>query len=916
MTVEKVTGIQTITFIILLLFCAQAKAQYFLSTDGKAIVTEDQDTILFRGMGLGGWMVQEGYMLQTAGFASPQHKIKALFEELIGESNTEEFYDAWLSNHVRKSDIDSLKSWGFNMVRLPMHYNLFTLPIEEEPLPGSQTWLDKGFILTDSLISWCRQNEMYVILDLHAAPGGQGYDAGISDYDDTKPSLWESKANRDKTVALWKKLAERYADEPWVAGYDLLNEPNWDLPGNTALRALYKEITDSIRTVDDRHLLFIEGNWFANDFTGLTPPWDANMVYSPHKYWSDNDVAAMQWVIDIQNTFNVPLFLGESGENSNRWFRDAIRLLEDLKIGWAWWPLKKVESISCPLSVTKTPEYQMLLDYWNGNGPKPGVSFAKAALIGLAEGLKTENCRYQQDVIDAMFRQVYSDETIPYKGVHPIPGVIPATDYDMGVIGEAYYDQVNATYQVSSGIFTAWNSGWAYRNDGVDIEPCTDPVNGNGFNLGFLDEGEWTQYEVKVAESGVYNIEVRASSGGSGGRLHFSAGGASISPSSFAPPTGGWQNWETLTIPQVILDSSDRKIRLHIDAAGFNISSFKFVKTGLSPAEVPMKFMAAVTLDEYTIKMNANKFVADPLPNTPEEFEIFVDGVSVPINSITPDPENKRNIIFTVDHLLKSTDEIRMSYNGNSISALDGTELAGFVLEEVENTLFFVHQLPGRIEAEAYAIQSGVSLEETTDNGGGQNIAYLDPGDYLEYEVNILEATDYKMEFRTAALFGTGALQVQLVDDSENVSIISSISFASTGGWQNWITSGKTVSLPKGRYRMRLLVTAAPFNLNWIEVKSTVTAVADPVFEAATLSVFPNPSMGSFNLFFKTEKQQPIQLEIYNQNGQLLVFEEVKDAQEVHKQLLLEGQPAGKYFLVLKLEDGSILSRKLLKVMP
>ena len=115
-----------------------------------------------------------------------------------------------------------------------------------------------------------------------------------SDYDPSKPSLWESPANRDKTVALWKRIAERYADEPWVGGYDLTNEPNWNMAGNIPLRNLYREITDSIRTVDTKHILIVEGNWFANDFTGLTPPWDDNMVYGPHKYWSFNDQASIQ----------------------------------------------------------------------------------------------------------------------------------------------------------------------------------------------------------------------------------------------------------------------------------------------------------------------------------------------------------------------------------------------------------------------------------------------------------------------------------------------------------------------------------------------------------------------------------------------------------------------------------------------
>ena len=83
---------------------------------------------------------------------------------------------------------------------------------------------------------------MYVILDLHAAPGGQGMDQGISDYDPSKPSLWESEANRDKTVALWQRIAAYYAEEPWIAGYDLINETNWEMPGNLPLLKLILNI--------------------------------------------------------------------------------------------------------------------------------------------------------------------------------------------------------------------------------------------------------------------------------------------------------------------------------------------------------------------------------------------------------------------------------------------------------------------------------------------------------------------------------------------------------------------------------------------------------------------------------------------------------------------------------------------------
>src|SRR5690606_38541070 len=113
----------------------------------------------------------------------------------------EAFYRAYLENGITKRDIDSLKAWGFNSVRLPMHYNLYTPPVEAEK-EGELTWLEQGFEMTDRLLEWCGDNEMYLILDLHAAPGGQGNDANISDYEPTKPSLWESKANRDKMTAL------------------------------------------------------------------------------------------------------------------------------------------------------------------------------------------------------------------------------------------------------------------------------------------------------------------------------------------------------------------------------------------------------------------------------------------------------------------------------------------------------------------------------------------------------------------------------------------------------------------------------------------------------------------------------------------------------------------------------------------
>lgn len=374
----------------------------FLKAEGRYIVNGDGEYVLLRGIGLGGWMLQEPYMLKLSEVAPAQYDIKKKITDLIGKEKCGKFYDAWLSNMVTRRDIDSLKAWGFNSVRLAMHYNLFTPPVEEEPIDGGFTWIEKGFQMTDSLLAWCAANEIYLILDLHAAPGGQGNDIPIADVDTTMLKLWEDELNRRKTVALWKKLAERYHNEPWIGGYDLINETNYPLEGNVALRMLLTEITVAIRQVDRNHIIFIEGNHFATDFEGLTPPWDENMVYSFHKYWSPTTKETIQKFLDIRDEYNVPLWMGESGENKNEWYRSAVQLFEADSIGWAWWTLKKLDSESGIMSVTIPDGYQEIVDYWKGKGTSPAPEEAYHTLMQMTENLRIENCSVNYGVLNAL----------------------------------------------------------------------------------------------------------------------------------------------------------------------------------------------------------------------------------------------------------------------------------------------------------------------------------------------------------------------------------------------------------------------------------------------------------------------------------------------------------------------------------
>jgi endoglucanase len=541
----------------------------FLKVQGKNIVDSAGSEILLKAIGIGGWWLQEGYMFEYSSFAKTQHDFKQKIEDLVGAENTETFYDAFRNNFVTDRDIDSIASWGFNSIRLPMHYNLLISASEPD------TFLVGGFQMIDSLLAWCKANQLYLILDLHGAPGGQGHDAAISDYDSTKPSLWESQENKDLTVTLWREIARRYASEKWIGGYDLINEPNWDLGSNNqALRDLYVDITNAIREVDTKHILFIEGNWFATDFKGLTPPWDDNLVYSFHKYWSQYNLSSIQYLLDIRSTYNVPLWLGETGENSNHWFTQLVKLLDQYKIGWACWPYKKTSSVTGHLTIHKPTGYQSLLNYWNGTAGKPSVDAAMTALMALTDSLKIENCTYHPDVNHAWLTFPANSSSIPFI-YHNISGRIFCSDYDMGTQGIAYYD---ADYQNVGSGSSSWNSGGKYRNDGVDIEACSDAVT-NGYNVGWTTAMEWLNYTMNVSESGNYSIAIRYAANSSVGRMHLEIDGIDITGSITLNPTGGWQIWLTKTVNNIHIESGTHTLTLVIEAEGFNLNYLNFSAT-------------------------------------------------------------------------------------------------------------------------------------------------------------------------------------------------------------------------------------------------------------------------------------------------------------------------------------------------
>lgn len=625
---KTLTNCKLFLTVLFVLLQTNSKAQLLAVSGKKIINTSDNQEIILNAINMGNWMVMEGYFMNSTNQATAQHEWKQKLTNLIGSENTTAFYNAWLANHVTQADINQVKKWGFNAVRLPLHYEYFV----NEGTPD--VWDELGFSLLDSVISWCSSAGVYAIIDLHAAPGGQSNN-DISDYDDTKPSLWESASNKTKTVSLWRKLSERYKNENWVAGYDLINEPAWDLPNGTDLRDLYGRITDTIRSNSDNHILFIEGNWYSNDYTGLTPAWDENMVYVFHKYWSVASSEDIKWILDFREAQNRPIWCGEHGENSNDHFTKIVETFNANNIGFSWWPMKKFESIN-DFADAKFPDgYSDLLDYLGGTNPTLNPNTAFTILMQLAENVKLANCKIQTEVLRSIFIQPGNRDTEPFSD-NPIPGKIFTPNYDKGMNGYAYSDQAWENVNITTGTYTPWNNGWVYRNNGVDLEATSDPTS-NGYTVGWFNRGEWLKYTVNVATAGSYTVEFRVANGNTtNGTIQLqNAEGTEILATATVPPTGGWDKWTTINATGVFRTTGMQGVKMVNKSGEFNINSINFIYLN---SQLPSIVPVPVSQKVISLKGNNGKYVTisgendlltctNPIQTTAEEF-ILVDAGS------------------------------------------------------------------------------------------------------------------------------------------------------------------------------------------------------------------------------------------------------------------------------------------------
>lgn len=241
--------------------------------------------------------------------------IDKMLRQLVGPDETNVFWQKFKDNYITRKDVKYIARTGANTIRLPFHYKPFT----NEDYMGMNNE-GEGFARVESVVAWCRDNNLFLILDMQDAPGGQTGDNIDDSYG--YPRLLDSEASQRQFCDIWRKIAARYKDEPVILGYELANEPIAPYFKNMAelnarLEPLYKRATKAIREVDDNHIILLGGAQWNGNFEPFTDwKFDDKIMYTCHRYGGEPTEAAIRGIIDFRDKTGLPMYMGEIGHNT------------------------------------------------------------------------------------------------------------------------------------------------------------------------------------------------------------------------------------------------------------------------------------------------------------------------------------------------------------------------------------------------------------------------------------------------------------------------------------------------------------------------------------------------------------------------------------------------------------------------
>ncbi len=359
----------------------------FMRLENNSLVTPSGIPITLKSVNLGGWLLWEGWIF--GGGFTKESVIKNRLLQLLGSEEYNNFLSRFYENYITEKDIALIAARGFNSIRLPFNYRIFTAE--------DSGYID-GFKKMDEVIRWCKKYNLYLIPDMHAAPGGQN-NLFISDPENSK--LWSSIDDQQQTYDLWMKIAERYKNDTTISGYDLLNEP--DINNTSTLVNFYSNLVKSIRSVDKNHLLIIEGNKMAHSFKGFPAKFDDNQIYSYHYYawFGENNKPKNIREITSDVKTDLPFWCGEWGEDTPQNLKEIDALLpqQPNPCGNSFWTWKRVykNNNRYPVySIHSTANWDKIMSWVTWKLSKPTKGQTAKGIEEFLNAIQIENCEHNE----------------------------------------------------------------------------------------------------------------------------------------------------------------------------------------------------------------------------------------------------------------------------------------------------------------------------------------------------------------------------------------------------------------------------------------------------------------------------------------------------------------------------------------
>ncbi|MDO8342095.1 MAG: cellulase family glycosylhydrolase [Cellvibrio sp.] len=796
-----------------------------LKTDGTKWVKASGRQVHLKGTNLGNWLVQEFWMMGQGGNGvHDQCTLEAKLTERFGYAEKERLIKLFRDNWIKERDWDQLKAFGFNVVRLPILWNV----IEDEKNP--RTLRADAWHYLDWSIAEAKKRGIYVILDLHGALGGQTPNDHTGCSGQNK--YWTNTEYQDRTKWLWEQIATRYKDEPAVAAYDPLNEPWGSTAEDMAVRV--EELYETIRKIDDKHIVMLPSHYGnievygdpvakgmtnvafeLHPYPGLFGDRPSDTHFDIHRDWLKCGQTGTGGVCDWNTkltALKTPMLMGEfqPWQSAGLELGGKIgRATYDIYAGYDW------ASTSWAYKLVSVAGGQ-------GKGTWGMVTNEINTSLDTGVGLITKASTWDCNNWDSTFAEACAKK---------------ATTITTGGTGDKTYYLV-----VKTGANDGANPDVTFDSISLKNATTSEELLANG---NFGASGGWSELAISGSLNFNYNSNdtSKAPTGSDGAIMHITRpdgvtgeingalyqqitlkGGQTYNFSGVFKGNSSVNTWAEIYLiedaPVAGKDVVDNAGKVDFTTAPIADIEALFTSYGEVGYDVNAGLAKWLVTDEHNDVFD--------YPARPTNVNLVQTGNSI---ALTWAAVIGNGITYNVYRATSAGAKGSLVAEGLTVTNFADSGLSedetyyysvaaknsiaeGYTSAPANTQLLFV-AVPAKIEAEKFTAMSGIQTEASGDTGGGTNVGHFETGDFIEFKIKAETAGNYTIDYRLATQTGSTGFEV-LIDDV----VVDTQAVAATGGWQTYITkTSASFALSAGNHTLRFRSLGKEWNINWFEIK-------------------------------------------------------------------------------------------------